>query len=213
MKKPCTLLEIKKFIYVLLVAIFTLAFSGFVAANNSDSLKLLLKKTDKANIKAEIYAQLAKINQINNKTQAIRFIDSGLEICLLSNGLDSTTSNLFFSKGSIRIKKNELDSALECFYKSIEIKKHIKDEKGIADCFFKIGQILYSKAEYAEAKAKYNKSLNIYSELKDSLGIANCYQNIGMVNRHIGDYVEAIKLYQKALAACPTARSSAESGG
>jgi tetratricopeptide (TPR) repeat protein len=101
--------------------------------------------------------------------------------------------------GSIHGNKGEYDEAIKLYNQSLEISKHLGDQKGVASSLNNIGLIHGSKGEYDEAIKLYNQSLEISKHLGDQRAIAYTLNNIGSIHESKREDDEAIKLYNQSL--------------
>lgn len=100
--------------------------------------------------------------------------------------------------------KNELDSALVHYGKSLHIFKNIANRKEIANLYNNISVVFDQKNLSDTSLYLYQQALEINLALNDSIGIAQNYTNIGVLYGGIGDdhsylrYSKLASLYAKS---------------
>ncbi|CAF1486880.1 unnamed protein product [Adineta ricciae] len=105
--------------------------------------------------------------------------------------------------GIIASEKGDYDSNLECYNKSLKIKRLYlaADHPSIAMTYNCLGSIYLAKGEYTQAIVSYNKSLRIFKRKHgiNHINIAECFSNIGCVYFKQKKYFEAQDYYRNAL--------------
>ncbi len=90
--------------------------------------------------------------------------------------------------------------AVDCYEKSLDIKRELKDRRGEGSVLNNLGMVFADWGQYDKASAYYEKSLALSRELKDRGGEGNSLMNIGRVLEHRGRRKEAIENFEKGLA-------------
>ena len=97
-----------------------------------------------------------------------------------------------------RLKSDYLLSLFHNF-KALEIRKQLKDKKGIASSLGNIGLVYWNQGNYPKALKHYFEALEMNQELDDKREIAITLGNIGLVYWNQGNYSKALKHYFEAL--------------
>ncbi|MBL4656482.1 MAG: tetratricopeptide repeat protein [Flavobacteriales bacterium] len=96
-------------------------------------------------------------------------------------------------------RKGNLSNALDFNFKSLEIKKQLKETRGIAVTLGNIGLVYYNQGDYPKALDHYFKALRLFEEVEDSSRISIGLGSIGIVYRLQGNRTEALEYFFKAL--------------
>jgi tetratricopeptide (TPR) repeat protein len=171
--------------------------TGFRGSPKPDSTKILINVY-------RIYGII--YGQIGNYPKALLMHQREVE---LSENLYSSSSmeygHSINNLGVVYRHLRQYDKALDCYFKSLEIKlKNASDEKSanIAIAYGNIGVIYLEKEDYEEAVKYIEKTLNIYENIKDgdfAAEMAFQNDNLGIAFQGKKDYKSAIKRHQKAL--------------
>ena len=122
-----------------------------------------------------------------------------------SNGVKNYMIKALRTQGISFDVKGDGETALEYYYKGLEIAEESGDLKGKSGLYHTIGMVLSSQGNYNGAKDYYLKSINIKKELGDHSGTASTLNNLGVTLKKQGDlglaakyYTEALKLHEEA---------------
>jgi len=87
--------------------------------------------------------------------------------------------------------------ALERFRESLEIKRRIEDESGVADSLGELGKLLRNAGQMREAIAAFTEALGIFQRQGSSkMGIS--LSMLGEIHERQGEYAAALEKYQQA---------------
>jgi len=104
--------------------------------------------------------------------------------------------------GNLEKDKDNYDSSLQYFNKSLEIKINSLeiDHPDIGDSYNDIGEIYLKKNDFKQAFESFNKAINIYKKKFGDVHpkIAICFNNMGHVYKKDKKYAKALEFYQKA---------------
>lgn len=198
-----------KHIFVFILGII---YSSFVIANDEqkiDSLKLV--------IESEVHDSV-KIKAYNDWDNLIYYKDPDLDQELNFKIVTICTENLSKTLHPIEIKffktyqskafnnlalifkaNGDLDQALDYHLKSLELKKEIGDQDGIALLTMNLGSIAHIKGDLIKALKYYYESLKLFEELENQNGRAGVLVNIGAIYHYQKEYQEAIYYYSESL--------------
>lgn len=93
--------------------------------------------------------------------------------------------------------------ALEYFYASLDIYKHMatKDgvQNGLAICYEQIGILNLGEGNFEEARKYIGETLKIYTVTESKYGLSNVYMNLGKIEYHEKNYLQAEKYLNESL--------------
>jgi tetratricopeptide (TPR) repeat protein len=111
--------------------------------------------------------------------------------------------NLYYSLGLVLKDKNDLESSLQCFHKSLEIKLQSSPHDYINICqdYNAIGNVHEMKDHYDIALSWYQKGIDLLEQetAADDPMMAHFYNNMAIVYEKQKKYVEALNFNKKAL--------------
>lgn len=156
-----------------------------------DSLNNLKKV---ASIYAELGYQIKRVNII----EAQKYMLKGIK---LSEKFDdsATLSSSYNNYGVIKELKNQLDSALIYYTKSLQINTDIVNPLGTSYALNNIAGIYILKDNYQEAISNVKNALKIRQTLNDNIGIMESENILGDVFIHFNQLDSAINHYSISL--------------
>ena len=188
--------QLKK-IFISIVILILLSYSGVTQNTQIDSLQKQLKK---ANNKERLQV-LNNLGSLLSRS----FPDSALKYALMANKLAHKLNdtieiaNNYKSIGNIYYTINQLDSAIVQYNKGLEIYTLLKDTLGQAKIQNNIGALQRAKGNYASSIEHYQKSLELRKLLNDRFGMGKTYNNIGNVHFSLNNLEQALNYYKKSL--------------
>jgi serine phosphatase RsbU (regulator of sigma subunit)/Tfp pilus assembly protein PilF len=99
---------------------------------------------------------------------------------------------------SFAVRSNH-GKAIIYFNKSLEVRREISDNEGIANCLNNLGMIYKEQGNYSKSIDYFTQSLKIRDKIKDELGIGSSLNNIGLIYDEQNDYEQALKYYVRSL--------------
>lgn len=131
--------------------------------------------------------------------------DSAMKLAMLEQNFaesmhDSNWIALSYNvQGGIYAVRNDFASAMDRFYRMLDIRISLKDTAEIGTAYNNIGNIFYHKGDYPKALEFYIRSLR-YEELAPTdAGLAASYLNIGSVYALQEEYSHALVYFKRAL--------------
>ncbi len=88
--------------------------------------------------------------------------------------------------------------AINCYFRSIKIKKKIGDKKGIASSYTNLGNIYHVEGDNVKSIEYYTKSLKLSEELGYKNSVADSYICLGIVNQKQKEYKKAREYFANA---------------
>lgn len=126
-----------------------------------------------------------------------KLIDS-LRNVAQKGAMDTNTVKVYYTL-TLEYQKFELDSAVVCAQKMIDISKKIGNVKWESNGFNQLGNTRRNQGKLEEALAAYFASMKIKEKIQDIKGIAGLQNNIGMVYEAQSLYPQALDYYYKAV--------------
>jgi len=114
--------------------------------------------------------------------------------------VSSDQANLYYHLGHIYSDKNDYDSSLKYYKKSLDIWMKSNDTN-LANNYNAIATNYWKKGDYKQAYESFNKALEIFKQIygEDHMTVAMCLNNMGTVISNEKNYTEALNYYLKAL--------------
>ena len=94
---------------------------------------------------------------------------------------------------------SDLQEAIRCGYKALDLAEEIDFQKGRAYAYKAIGLGNYYQANYPEAVIQFQNSLAVFDSLSFKVGIANILSNLGATYFNAGEDAKAIDFYLRSL--------------
>ena len=91
------------------------------------------------------------------------------------------------------------EKAENLYRESLDMKRSLRDEEGIAASLHQLGIIHQLRGEYEEAEKMYRESRDIAQNVGDEEGIAASLHHLGIIHQVRGEYEEAEKMYRESL--------------
>jgi DNA-binding NarL/FixJ family response regulator len=101
--------------------------------------------------------------------------------------------------GNVYLDMGEPDAAAIRYAASLEMRRTLDDQEGMADTLNNLGLVSLGQSDIAAARARHEESLSIRRALGDPWGIALSLSNLGDVANADHDYDTAQSLHQEAL--------------
>ncbi|HEY0319744.1 MAG TPA: tetratricopeptide repeat protein [Pyrinomonadaceae bacterium] len=95
--------------------------------------------------------------------------------------------------------RGDLAKARQLYDESLEIKKKLGNQNGIAVTLHQLGRLAEEQGNLAEARRLYDESLEIAKKLGNQSGIARTLHQLAILAETQGDLAEARRLYDESL--------------
>jgi tetratricopeptide (TPR) repeat protein len=117
---------------------------------------------------------------------------------------DPSLFTVYYSLGKVMSSRNDYDSSLELFHKSLEIYKQRNgsDYKEIGNIYNSIGEVHRMKGDDDNAALKYyEKAIELFRRAHDEnhKDMADFYNNIGIIYSKQGKYLDSLEYYRKSM--------------
>ncbi|MEK6280794.1 MAG: tetratricopeptide repeat protein [Acidobacteriota bacterium] len=149
---------------------------------------------------AELHRTLAGSGQKpGNYREAESLYTQLLEIYHRKKGSEQVEAQTLHNLGSIALEQGQFAKAHDLFSRSLEIKKGLGDQAGVAHVLEQLGQLALQQKNLDEAVRYYTESLNISQKLNDQVGIGRSFHQLGVIAQESNNYPDAQKYYAESL--------------
>jgi class 3 adenylate cyclase/Tfp pilus assembly protein PilF len=188
----------KLYIPILLLFLINPAFAQKQGKERVDSLVGEIAKAKEDTNKVNLLTYVSFAYQNINPREGIMYGEQGKELAINLDWKEGVADAYNAIGCNYRIK-SDYPTALEYFFKALQINEEINDKQGIAHNVGNIGIVYKAQGDYNKALEYYNKALNIYQELGDKNGIGTNLGNIGIAYEMLKDYSKSLEYQNKAL--------------
>ncbi len=188
-------------------------------ASKADSLLNLVRQTDNALQKSDLYIKIGDAFEYSDPSQALYYYQKAYEtahsVSLKTSGQSlSPDADLLMAKslryrGIILSDQGNFDDALESYFQSKTILDNLhilytspfKDQILLknAKLLNNIGVVYSRQGVFGIAKDYYLQALESYIELSDSTSIAVAYSSLGIVEARMANLTDALEYFHQAL--------------
>ena len=102
------------------------------------------------------------------------------------------------SLGAAHYFASDMETAIQYFRKSAEIKAKLGDKRGLATTLSNLAVMYNISGDSNRAMDEWQKALKIREEIGDIAGLAETHNNIGIFLYERGDYARAFTFYRKS---------------
>ncbi|MBS1634850.1 MAG: tetratricopeptide repeat protein [Bacteroidetes bacterium] len=194
-----------KIIYTRFLFGIILLLAGFGYAQNTDSLKQVLKTTKNDTLRIQLMRWIGE----NEGIFRVSYWDTLRRVCEEMIPKAASPKEKFFyqqnlanainNMGYVSDEKGITTDALEYYKKSLAIYAEIHDSLGLGIEFMNIGALYEEQGNIPSALENYQRSLRIREAAGDIRGTGLCYNNIGMIYFKQKDDEKALKYFNRSL--------------
>ena len=112
---------------------------------------------------------------------------------------DTLLSELYKKFGRLYEKYSNFEKAGNYYFKSLKLKRKIKDKKGIASALNSLGLIYYYQGNYDLALKNFSQALDIVEELQFEYGISSVLSNMAIIYLYTNKLDTALSTFLKVL--------------
>jgi serine phosphatase RsbU (regulator of sigma subunit) len=181
-----------------LVFIQVLFCANFILADNPDSLKKILRQTNKNNEKVKLLLNIAHNYLYNNNDSAELYSKTGLELAK-SNQQAKESAEFLNYLGVIQTERGNYNNALKFYFESEKFSEKISDTSGLISIFGNIGYIYELQGLNEKALKQYEAALNLCNHPKFNSNKAEMFTHMGSVCYTNGNKLKALNYFQNAL--------------
>ncbi len=191
----------------ILLQLFILLSCVFSLAQNTDSLKLLLKASREDTIRLNLLMQICEVCDENEiATYAVPGIALSDKLLAFTSFSKKEKENILRLKASILNDMGLVSeglgdpaTALNYYKQSLKIRENLADKRDIAVLFINMGVIYKQQGNIPLALENYHKGLKIMEALNDIVGIATALNNLGLIYKQQGETTKALECYNKSI--------------
>lgn len=159
----------------------------------------IYQKYDDFHNQARVHKSLGTIYEyFGDQKNAIRSYNSSVDAAKKIRDLN-LLSNAYNPLSGIYIKQNKIGKAFKVIERSIELKKHTGDVRGLAFALYGRGKVYASKHEFLLAEIDYLESIKIHTDAGEKLGLGMAYHKLGDLYLKMGSLHQAKDVLEKAL--------------
>lgn len=168
------------------------------AANESDSLLLLIEKENDNKRKVDLYNEVAQLYTDTAFSLAQQYTQLAHQLATEIQYPLGEAMSLYYKGRSLALN-NQFEDSLVPLDEAITIIKKIPNAKDKEAQFVKVeGRVYFEMGNYVPAIELYIKAFELYDSLELDIGKASTLLNIGTVHSRVGDKETALEYYQKA---------------
>jgi signal transduction histidine kinase/Tfp pilus assembly protein PilF len=136
--------------------------------------------------------------QNDSPEQALKYVDLAISN---AENLKKTEfiGKAYYEKGVLLFHLSELDSALNCFDKSIIKYLMTNNRLLLAESICAKGKVCLYQSKFEKAIELYNAALNIGNNLNKPKLISKCHNNLGVAYHYTEEFKKALEHYHKSL--------------
>ena len=152
----------------------------------------LLEGTEKLELLKDI-----SFNELNDRELSLKYAEELIRLSELENN-DRYLFSGYLQKGEYFKKTGDLESALEIFFKAVNVAVDSKNLNNEGIAYVTIADVYAMMENYSNAERFYNKSIDILRNTTDSIGLASALLNAGDANYTMGKYDDALRYFEEA---------------
>ncbi|BDS10766.1 tetratricopeptide repeat-containing sensor histidine kinase [Aureispira anguillae] len=144
------------------------------------------------------YNLLASANaHLANFSIALTYIDSAMYF-FEKEQFELGIASVYINKGAIYSQQNDYVSAAECYYKSLDINKELKDSSNISKILNNLSIVNLVLGDAAKAVENVKEALAINKKMNDPFDVASSTYNVGIVYSNTEELDSAILYLEEA---------------
>jgi serine phosphatase RsbU (regulator of sigma subunit) len=152
----------------------------------------ILEGTDKLELLKEL-----SFNELNDRELSLEYAEELIRLSELEKN-DRYLFSGYLQKGEYFKKTGDLESALEIFFKAVNIALDSRDLNNEGIAYVTIADVYAMMENYSNAERFYNKSIDILRNTTDSIGLASALLNAGDTYYTMGRYEDAMRCFEEA---------------
>lgn len=180
--------------YLIFIGLMMFCYSA--KANKIDSLRNELKKSTNDTASINILNDLILESRKINREQALNYSDIALKLAA-KTGFRKGEATSYLMLGSVYYDNGNFKTALECYFKSLTIRKELDDKRGTIQSLNNIGDAQINLGQYLNAIEAYQNAVEICNQTGEKLLLK--YNNIAAAYYLMGNYEKATDYYTMAL--------------
>ncbi len=173
------------------------ALQDIIANGDTTKAKALLTKQIDAN--QDAIEQQARWHEQRGALSFATDTHAALADYVRATQLNPGSMNAWNRSGQLYRRLGQLDKALECYSRVLELGKQNQYIHAVAAALANIGIVYHILGDLDKALEMQQQSLNLTEKLGNKGGMANNFDNIGIVYVDRGDLDKALAMHQQAL--------------
>jgi tetratricopeptide (TPR) repeat protein len=116
----------------------------------------------------------------------------------LKAGEKEIAAKIMNAVGNLYMSVAEYEEALQCFDKSLDMYKELKDETGISDALYNLGVAQINLEKWDEAAASTDQAMKLFKKVKNKDGEADAMYALGLAKHGLGEFEAALDFFKQA---------------
>jgi len=146
--------------------------------------------------KLELLKDLS-FNELNDRELSLKYAEELIRLSELENN-DHFLFSGYLQKGEYFKKTGDLESALEIYFKAVNIAVDNKDLNNEGIAYITIADVYAMMENYTNAERFYTQSIDILRKTTDSIALASALLNAGDTYYTMGQYEDAMRCFEEA---------------
>jgi tetratricopeptide (TPR) repeat protein/DNA-binding MarR family transcriptional regulator len=177
--------------------------ASILNGGHAAELLVILERFKEKNLETSLYAEILVLkgkacNMCGEWKKALLYFNESADVASISGNKKLEVKTIYES-GHILEEQNELQKAMECFEKCLDISKERDYLSGIGEGYRGIGRVYWRKSEHEKAIVNFRKCLEISERLGDLELMGSTYIDLGNVYDERYETEKAIECYNKSL--------------
>jgi serine phosphatase RsbU (regulator of sigma subunit) len=152
----------------------------------------MLEGTEKLELLKDI-----SFNELNDRELSLKYAEELIRLSELEKN-DRYLFSGYLQKGEYFKKTGDLESALEIFFKALQIAVDSRDLNNEGIAYVTIADVYAMMENYSNAERFYTQSIDILRNTTDSIGLASALLNAGDTYYTMGKYEDAMRCFEEA---------------
>ena len=167
--------------------------------NASSSLNEV-PKSKRPIVEAKINYMLGTILWRKGKVDdAFTQLEKALHLAESHSEAKELLADIYNRMGTCHRYKGNVDTALEFYMKSLNIRKEMNDTTSLAVVLSNIGNVHFLKGQLDTSLKYHHQSLELKKKIGNKQSIARSLNNLGVIYRDKGEHEKALECYQESL--------------
>ena len=185
--------------HILLLIVFLV--QTFIVLGNNPEIDSLIQRIEFTNdniSKCDLFNEIALKYLETNPSEAIFYANKAFHLSFRHNYENGLASS-YLIQGKANERLCRYDEALNKYFSSLIIQKHLNNENEIAEINYRLGRICKTMGNYAQALEYCLNALRIREKQEEHLGISDIYNTMGSIYKYLSDYDKALDYYFKSM--------------
>lgn len=166
--------------------------------SDTDSLINSIEKQEDNLQKCRILIEIATNMLDTDPKESILYAEKAFHIAFTHN-YENEIANSYLIQGIANENLSKYDLALDKYFSSLVIYRHINNQDQIAEINYRLGRVSKTIGNYEEALEYCLNALRNRDVKEAPLKVSNIYNTLGSIYKYIGDYNESLNYYFKCM--------------